>query len=275
MEEIIYSDRKTGCLPRNGNMNLYFLGDTHYPRGERETFLETIEKIQRDKCGFMVFMGDAVEGITHHDPRYSPEETADYLSRYNGRMMNMVSEQYALWEEDIGGLADTGRIHGIFGGNHESSQIRYQAVNELRRICARHGVKYLGDGYAIIVYNFGRIGRQLIVLGSHGVGGGTTSGYVLSRLEEDARKVRGADIVVRGHHHKLITSSHIPGLDIVPGGGVEASGQWLGCTGSFLSNYKMGVSDYGERKQFHPLPIGYLVAEIRGGVVSRFYEVQV
>lgn len=270
MEKVIYKEKVDG-LPRR--MNLYFCGDTHYPRGEREKFKGVLDTIYRDKRGYLVFMGDAVEGITHHDPRYSPEETAEFLSRCNGRMANMVSEQYAMWEEDMTRLMDSGRVHGVFGGNHESSQIRYQAVNELRRICDRHGVKYMGDGYGVFVYYWK--GRRLVVLGSHGVGGGTTSGYVLSRLEEDARRVRGADIVVRGHHHKLITSSHIPGLDIGVGGDISACGQWLGCTGSFLSNYRMGVSDYGERKQFHPLPIGYLVAEIRDGLVERFYEVQV
>ena len=61
-------------LPKK--VDLYLIGDTHYPRGKREIFQGVLKEVEKNKHALMVGFGDWVEAITAGDPRYNPEEMA-------------------------------------------------------------------------------------------------------------------------------------------------------------------------------------------------------
>ena len=256
-------------------MSLFFVGDTHYPRGKREKFKEVLDKHILG-CKYdprMIFMGDAIEGITSGDPRYDPEETGYHINHGNGISINMISEQWKMFEDDMQGVVDDCVVDLMVAGNHESSLIKYQSRNDMKIFCDRNNINYGGNGYSIIFYDYK---VPLIILASHGQGGGVTTKYVVGKLEDDAKLLQKADIVVRGHHHKLVTLSHIPGFSVDgKKNDIYARHQKLGCTGSFLTNYELGVYDYGEKKGYPPLPIGYIRAEIEDGKILSFNEVVV
>lgn len=256
-------------------MSLFFVGDVHYPRGKRDAFKNVLDNdiLKCKNEPRMIFMGDAVEGITSGDPRYNPEETGYQIAHGNGINLNMISEQWKMFEDDLQGVVDECVIDGMIAGNHEGSLIKYQSRNDMKIFCDRNDINYLGDGYSVIFYDYK---NPLIILASHGQGGGVTTKYVVGKLEDDAKLLQNANIVVRGHHHKLLTLSHIPGFLVDDKKNkIYAQHQKLGCTGSFLTNYELDVSDYGEKKGYPPLPIGYLRAEIENGEVLSFNEVVV
>jgi len=258
-------------------MSLFFIGDTHYPRGKRKIFQNVLhdDVLNCEYESRMIFMGDAVEGITHIDPRYDPEEMAYHIKKNGGSddsNINMINEQWDMFESDMKEVLEEGVVDSMFSGTHESSLIKYQSRNDMKGICKRYNVDYLGNGYAVLCYAYKN--KPLIILASHGQGGGITSKYVVGKLEDDAKLLPSANMVVRGHHHKLLTLSHIPGFSLSDKyTNIKANHQKLGCSGSFLGNYELGVTDYGERKGYHPLPIGYLRAEIDNGEILSFNEV--
>ena len=182
--------------PKNKKVELYLVGDTHYPRGKRKKLKKVISEINRKKNAYLVGMGDWVEGITQNDPRYNPEEIAEYIAKHGSRI-NMIDEQWYMFEQDIKILAEKGKILGLHAGNHGSAFARRNSYNELYKICRRNNIKYLGDGMA--VFNIKGKKGKVLMLTFHGSGGGTTIGSNYNKLERYGRVVSNADIIAAGH----------------------------------------------------------------------------
>ena len=118
-------------------MELYILGDTHYPRGKRKKFLQVLGEIESNPNGYMLGLGDWCECINATDPRYSPEEMAEIIAKY-ASPLNMMDEQWSMFESDIQPI--TNKIIGTHAGNHESQFTRRHGHNELKNICKRNDV---------------------------------------------------------------------------------------------------------------------------------------
>ena len=247
-------------------MTIYLLGDTHYPRGKRSKFVEVLEKIRKEKEAYMIGMGDWVEGIIASDPRYDPEEIAKMILKYKS-LDNLIDEQWYKFESDITPLAEAGKIIGLHSGNHNSNFVRRYSYNELRRICKRLDIPYLGDGFALIQITYG--GEKGALLQTyHGNGGGVTSGYAIRKLENYSRIVDDVDLVASGHTHKLFVNISIAPLKL-ENGKLKQKLVYQCSTGSFLGNYEVDYTSYAERKAYLPLPIGYVkVKLVKGKIVS-------
>jgi len=235
------------------HMDLFFMGDLHFPRGKYNLFKQEINKISKQPDSYFIGMGDWVEGILPGDKRYNPEETAFMIKKY-GTLVNMISEQYHYIEDALQLLADNNQIIGIHNGNHERPGIRNASVNELRRICDRFNTKYLGEGCAIITL---QNSHDINILTAHGIGGGILPGFAYNNLDKHSNVIDGIDIIAEGHTHKLgvdISEDHLKHGK----GKFKHRTQWRCSCGSFLGNYDLGYSSYAELKMYRPLPLGYV-----------------
>ena len=177
-------------------MELYFVGDVHYPRGIRSKFLEVLKQIEDNPNAYAIGMGDFCENITAGDPRYNPEEMADIIMKH-GAPLNMVDAQWKMFEEDIKPLAKKKKILGLLMGNHGSSFTRRNSYNALKGICDRNDIKYLGDGMA--VFDISYKGKHTYIQVFHGSGGGTTVGFAYKRLSDYSNIISDVDVVAAGH----------------------------------------------------------------------------
>lgn len=244
-------------------MELYFVGDTHYPRGIRSKFLEVLKEIENNPHAYAIGMGDFCENITAGDPRYNPEEIANIVMKH-GQPLNMVDEQWKMFENDIKPLAEKGRVLGLLMGNHGSSFARRNSYNSLKGICERNGIMYLGDGMA--VFDISYKGKHTFIQVFHGSGGGTTVGFAYKRLSDYSNIISDVDVVAAGHSHKLGINISILPLKL-ENGVLKQKIQYHCSTGSFLGNYEENTTSYAERKAYPPLPIGYVRLEIYKGKV--------
>ena len=248
-------------------MNIYLVGDTHYPRGKRQKFKEVLNDILRDKNGYMIGLGDWVECINQNDPRYNPEEIATIIAKY-GDPLNMINRQWDLFERDIKPLAEKKKILGLHSGNHNMQFVKRHSFNALEGICSRLNVRYLGDGMTIWCLNYKQ--KPIKMLTFHGTGGGITQGYAYNQLDRYSRIFDDINILAVGHTHKLGINISTDRLKVDPSK-VELvqSPQYHCSCGSFLGNYDTEVASYSERKAYPPLPIGYILVEIENGEIKR------
>ena len=244
---------------------LYLVGDTHYPRGRREKFVKVLDEIKRKPNAYMLGLGDWVEAISQNDKRYNPEEMAEVVEKY-GHAMNMIDEQWGMFEDDIRPIAEKGKIIGLHGGNHGASWKRRNSYNELKKICRRLDVEFLTDGMAVT--NIKGSDGNTLMLSFHGCGGGTTTGSTYNKLENYGSIVSNVDLIAAGHTHKLginVSAARLKLLD----GELKDKVQYHVATGSFLGNYEKGVASYSERKAYTPLPMGYIKVVFVNGVIPK------
>ena len=248
-------------------MNIYLVGDTHYPRGKRHIFKKVLDDILRDKNGYMIGLGDWVECINQNDPRYNPEEIATIIKKY-GDPLNMINRQWDLFEDDIKPLAKKGRILGLHSGNHNMQFVRRHSFNALEGICKRLSIRYLGDGMTAWILKYKH--KWIRMLTFHGTGAGTTQGYAYNQLDRYSRIFDDIDIIAVGHTHKLGVNISADRLRIISSEKELLQSPQYHCTcGSFLGNYDTEVASYSERKAYPPLPIGYVLVEIEDGNIKR------
>jgi len=255
MEEIIINMKKK-------YMELFFLGDVHFPRGKYNLFKQVINEIAKKPYRKMVGLGDWVEGIVPGDKRYNPEEMAHMIQKY-GTMVNMVSDQYEYIETALQPLAKSNQIIGLHNGNHGRPSIRNASVNELERICKRFGTKYLGEGCAIITL---RNSHDINILTAHGIGGGVSPGFAYNQMDKHSNIFDNIDLIAEGHTHKLgvdISENRLKRED----NELKHKVQWHCSCGSFLGNYDPGVSSYAELKMYRPLPLGYVKVIVENGKI--------
>jgi len=251
-----------------GHKEIYLLGDTHYPRGKRSKFLSVIDEIKNNKHALMLGLGDFVESIIAPDiKRYNPEEMAEYIKIGQENMkMNMITDQWELFKNDIEPIAD--KIIGMHEGNHEFSYKTRYSNNMLLFICRNLGIKYL-DSVCITRLNFGK--KSILLQTEHGVGGGISHGYSYNQLKKFADNFSDVDIVAAGHTHKLGVNISIAPMKInfnKKNSNIEQKIQYHCSCGSFLTNYEKHISNYGERKLYPPLPLGYIKVIIDDGYIK-------
>ncbi len=245
-------------------MEIYILGDTHYPRGKRSKFKRVIEEIEKNPNGYMIGLGDWVESITPMDPRYNPEEIADLLKANGNNFDTLIDEQWKQFEEDIEPIAKQNKIIGLHNGNHESTFARKTSFNELKRICGRHNIEYLGDGFAIITLNRGKESITLVTF--HGCGAGISTGSNYTKLDSYSRILSDVDVIAAGHTHKLGVNISMDRLKL-DGKELKSKTQYQCSCGSFLGNYDTDSVSYAERKAYSPLPIGYVKIILEKGKI--------
>lgn len=98
-------------------------------------------------------------------------------------------------------------------------------------------------------------------------------------------------LMVCGHAHQVVVvpPSHILGVkddgeglgqvyldDLIPPSEavyIDPNQRWYACSGSFLQTSVVGIDTYAERAGYDPVELGYVIAEIRDGVLSNLKPV--
>ena len=246
------------------SMDIYILGDTHFPRGKVNKFKKVLKEIEKNKHAYLVGLGDWVENIIAGDPRYSPEEMAKMIKSFQSPV-NMVNVQWMRFESLIKPLAEKGRILGLHAGNHESNYTRRYSYNALAQLCERLGIEYLDDGIALFELKYKD--KSIKLLTYHGTGVGITTGYAIQKLEYYSGILDDIDILAVGHTHKLAVNVSADRLKFKDGE-IKQKVQYQASCGSFLGNYDLDNVSYAERKGYKPLPLGYVKVHIENGEIK-------
>lgn len=248
---------------KRNNANLYFRGDTHLgtKQADVSAWLQTNREVKNDSIAFDFGMGDFVDAIVAKDKRYDPfNRDARFES---------IDDAFTFFEDHYSVLKD--KSGGLLVGNHEWKLIQYSEMNEVRKICRRLDIPYLGFA-SFIRLEFPN-GKKLTGFIAHGAGGGRKVGGKANRLDEVKGKLTHVDFAVYAHTHELFARP-VPVLTM-DGDDVGSKIIHTASSGSFLRNYVTDTLGYGERGLYDPLPVGYVYLEIRNGEINEGFRYRV
>lgn len=263
------------------DFRLYCMGDAHLGLAahHRNGWLETIERIHDDKYAQLILMGDLIESreITH--PYYSFEDT----DRTNALPLTQARTMAA----DLKPIRK--KILCALDGNHEqglSKSGTFMRDAILDAIDLKHRWGTFSSKIAITGGKSDKL--RFKTFATHGAkslsGAGDTplarrafaQKSLMKRLE---RLASDCLIMVRGHSHTVLSVPPQRNLSIYDDGAklkqnyhsVPVDSQYIppelrhyGCTGSFLRTQVLGHSGYGERGEYPPHELGYLIYHVSG-----------
>lgn len=276
------------------NFDLYLLSDIH--RGSIlhhwNGFQEALDVIRKNKNNRVIFGGDLIEGICVDDKRFNVETQDMELATPIRQCKSIVKDLLPIKDQ----------IVAIMEGNHEW---KLQSHGNLIRdvICAdlfgeSEKQKFFGT-YSLKLTAKDRKGRpNFKVFYTHGAG--SVSSVADDPIRRDAnmrlslkRKLQNkfgdCVLMAMGHVHKLLVAPPTHELYLVddgqrikqrytkPGGSderIDPSLRWYACTGSFMKLFAMGATGYGERANYDPVQLGYVVVEVRDKRISNVRAVE-
>jgi hypothetical protein len=174
----------------------------------------------------------------------------------------------AIIDRQVDGLFDMlepykKRIIGLGDGNHEDTIIG-KGSDITARLCRRLNVERLGFSWLVrlVMRENGGRGRQVVVRGHHGWGGGSrTQGADITKYSKDLQYWE-ADIFLYGHVHRK-QSDRVPRIGLV-GNKMISKPKLMAICGTFLKTYSESAdSTYSERKGYPPVDVGGLVVNIK------------
>lgn len=262
--------------------NLFLFGDDHEGTILRDTELwaRLVEMILHTfegcKNNFGIDHGDCCEAITVDDPRYDGITT-----------QGLVLQQIERAVKNREAIKD--RLIGICEGNHPLKLWRFGRITE--HICKKIEVPYLTWSATIEYRNKARdlMYRHFCAHGFNAIN---------SRLDDPVdrentmrralrRQLQGksanCQLNSMGHSHRLLVYSPKPPIDPVSGVGLPITAgnaafippyhRYYVNTGSFYKSTGDGFSGYAEIKGYDPMPTGFAVAIVRGGVIQEVREI--
>jgi len=263
--------QKTITLPgRSQAIEIIPLGDIHLGcmTCDEAKLVEAINYVNDNKYCYWIGMGDYCEFINRNDTkRFQPETLAKWIKVED--LSDLVSCQRDKFLEYIKPIAH--KCLGLVCGNHEDSIRKYYERNVYMEIVDR--VKKLGrmkwDEPLAVGYNGWVLLRLIRKVNNnksptclirislhHGDGGGRSLGGKMNRLI-DWMRTHQSDITIMGHHHN--TTCHIDQIESVTSTGKLVRKRVVGVYSStFKHTTNEGHETYAERKQYPPLPTGYV-----------------
>ena len=239
---------------KKGRNRIACIGDAHrgHPNHVETQFLKAKEQVLNKKMP-VVLMGDMVECRGPSHPFYVPGAPTinDQLNWY----MDLLDE-----------LNNAGLLLGVLVGNHEHAIIRKTSNNDIERWCRHIGTNYM-DYMGVLDFEYEK--EIYSVAFHHGMGSGVTVGGQMNRLSTFTRNFTNYDAVIMAHTHQL---SVLPPSIQIYRDKEKCRNVDKYCfpafTGSFFLTYKEGPSEYGERKGYTPLPIGYNILTLEDGLAQ-------
>jgi len=239
---------------RKGRNKIACLGDAHrgHPNHVEKQFLKVKDTIFAKKMP-TVFMGDMLECREPGHPFYVPGAPT-------------VNDQMNWYLDLLDEFSNRGLLLGVLIGNHEHGLIRKTSSNDIERYCNRIGINYM-DYMGVLDFEYDD--EVYSVAFHHGAGNGTSVGGQMNKLMGFAKNFSNYDAVIMAHTHQLAVlppyiqlyrdKKNLCNVDKYT---------FPAFTGSFFLTYKDGPSEYGERKGYTPLPIGYNVLTLEDGLAQ-------
>ena len=262
------------------DFNLFLFGDDHegsvlrHDEGWEKLVDMMLHKYDGCKNNIGVDHGDIVEAIPNSDPRYFDLAEKDKIL---DQIDNAVKNR-----ERIKNL-----LAVIMDGNHPDKYWRYGNIT--KKICERLGVPY-GTRSAHITYrkkNGSTMFRHYAVHGYRSITSTADdpirqlSNMQLILKRHLKNKFADCALMSKGHTHKLIVSRPSERLYMtatnrihqnytdydIAARYIHPDHRWYVNTGSFLRQFALGWSGYGEVAEYDPLELGFAIAKIRDGQI--------
>lgn len=253
-------------LSRSVKYNLYFLGDIHigHPGDDLGRVKRIVNRIKEDENAIWIGMGDQINAINIHDPRFETSILPDWIlsgspSQIKKNLSDIISTQKRKYVEIFSPIA--GKCLGLLKGNHEQKvekwherSIHREIVDAMKSQGGLDHKQELDLGYTgWIVLSLARTdngkrgGVKTITINVHH--GASTAE---SRHKKYIMQTQ-ADIVAWGHSHKLEALPHR--LRAIVGGEPQDKYRWGCWTGTMHDDIIKGESTWSEMKG-HLAPVG-------------------
>jgi len=247
-------------LSRSSEIELVPIGDIHI--GTINCDLNELERVveyvyKHDNC-YWQGMGDYEECIKHQDsrrfdPRTVPER---HLARLGDIAQSQKEELVSILEP----ILNPDKCWGLHGGNHEEDLFKYYGEDIVNQICSTYGLRNLGYK-ALTRLMFSRSTRggtaTFVIHSQHGHGGGRKVGSKINLLRDLPANI-DADVHIMGHIHDRVMDDAVQ-LKLSPAGRklkLKAREMVFGITGTFYRTYQEGNTNYAEKRDYPPTPMG-------------------
>jgi hypothetical protein len=240
----------------NDIIKLKPIADIHF--GHRACDVKEFQRFLEDgddEFTYFVGLGDLLDAIIIQDRRYRKVTDATEGEAIIDEQIDMCYDMLSPYRDRIIGLGD---------GNHERVLTLKCGTNPIERLCDKLGCEYLGYSWLLrlLLTKGGHSGRQVVVRGHHGWGGGSrTQGADLTKYAKDLQYWQ-ADIFLYGHVHRC-QSDKVPRIGLV-GNRMVSKPKHLGICGTFQKTYtNVPASTWSEEKGYPPVEVGSLVVNIK------------
>ena len=219
-------------------------GDIHYgsPNCRLDKFKDLIKWGKNKKNVFWIGMGDYIDAIVPHDPRFQSDRKFEKIDKSVDKMIGVLKP-----------ISE--RILTLITGNHEDKISRAGYFNPTKRMCEELDVPYGGYSTFIKVRAFIRgkrlHNRPLVIYAMHGYSSSRLTGSAVNGVERLAQWY-DADIFLVAHNHKLWSTRQVR----IDYGGYQK--KIFANTGTFLETATIGSNEYAERKGYPPLKLGVI-----------------
>ena len=185
-------------FPELKEIHIYPIADVHLGSQEhnQQKFLKVVKMINDDPVGYCVLVGDLCDTALKNSKSdiYSASMT--------------IMDQLATAAEQLRPLAETGKILGMVGGNHEKRISREVGLDASFIIAEKLGIADLYRPAMCFIQikinttDPSHDNRKCYYIGmTHGNGGGTTYAF-LNKNQQFAQICEGCDALITGHTHK-------------------------------------------------------------------------
>lgn len=269
--------------PISKNFNLYLFGDVHAGSSlfYRKGFLKFVDTVKKDRIGYAIDFGDAIEAIATDDKRYTSDTAKEPIPL----------KQAKDYIEMIRPIRD--KIIVRLLGNHEHKLHRFGNLAE--HICHQLDIPY-GTYTSKILFTDENTGKLMFkAFVTHGFRSITNQAHDPLQREANMKarlkrllmeKAGDCMLMAMGHTHKLIVAEPTnklwlsdDGVEIKQrytrseGDYIHPDHRYVVNTGSFLKLYENGVSGYAEMFGYDPVELGYARVEVRRGEIARIEKV--
>lgn len=265
--EVRLTGLKQGEVREVAFLSCTHIGSMHCSKG---SIRKAVQYIKENNVRWF-HLGDLCEYIPRNDRHYDPSIIPrEYLERFlQGETDPFKELPMIQTKEAVEMFAPIAHLClGIHGGNHEDKILRYcpgtfDPIQEfIERMQASTDVKIpnlgYGQAFSWLKWVDNNHVDSLIINTSHGVN-------KVHRLE-DKFKYFDCQVIARGHNHAKLETKSVPGLFMAKKSNkiiVKDRNKWALHCGSFLKTYGEGQPGYGEKKDYEPAPIGFIVLKIR------------
>ena len=259
---MIFAEPKIVHIKEGEIVTLRALGDIHLAQKASDTdkFIEDL-KSRPTKTTLFIDMGDSMDSIGGTAHKYfNPKSLKDEIMlaevpplNAERDMLISLLKKYTKPREWI----------GHFSGNHPLMLLN-TGLDLMQDVCSQCGHTYLGySAYVPIQFTLtGNIYVTLMILGSHGFGGGGQrwEGSAMNSYIAHAMRYEGWDIALYGHRHdkwvkplaKIYPYQHSRG-----GRWIREDTRIIAQTGTYLRTLSNGVyPTYSEKAGMTPRPLG-------------------
>lgn len=251
---------RLGGFRKTSEIELVPIGDIHLgikncDTGELKRVVTYITNT--DNCHW-IGMGDMIEAIKHQDKKRFDPRTIE--PRHLARLGDIAQSEKEELLEIMHPILNPEKCWGLHGGNHEEALLQYFGEDIIGQLCAEYRLRNLGyKALTRVVFcrENSRDKRAFVIHSQHGHGGGRKAGGKINLLNELPANI-DADVHIMGHVHDIVMDYTVQLKLSRETLKLSARELVFGITGTFFRTYQEHSTNYAEKRDYSPTPIGCL-----------------